>query len=143
MTRIFMFFIYLSTFIAITPILVVFVSILIKSSSDSRPLVRNMLSIESHIKICKIAGIVFTITEWFFLSCEKKEICLEGYAKLSDICSRLGVIWIVFAFICIIINIALTIRRVDLGVTAVINRFRNSAFIMGTVHILFSFILNV
>lgn len=143
MTRIFMFFIYLSTFIAITSMLIVCVSILIKASSDSRFLVRNMLSIDSQVKILKIVGIVFTIIEWFLFSCEKKEICLEGYAKLSDTCFRLSVIWIVLAFICIIINMALVIRRVDSGVIAIISRFRNSAFIMGTMYSVFSFILNV
>lgn len=143
MTKTFMFFIYLSTIIAVFSMLLVCASILLKASSKSRSSGVDLTSIYSQISICKRAGLVFTILEWFLFSCEKKSICLEGYAKLSIVCSRLSIVWIIFAFVCIMINMMLVIRKADSKIIEGVCKFRNSAFIMGAVYTFFAFILNV
>lgn len=143
MTQIFLIFIYLSTAIAILATLIVCGSIFVKCLKKDHSSVMDITSIYSQIGICKKTGIIFTVLEWFLFSCEKKEICLKGYANLSGVCLQIGIIWIVFAFICIIINMMVSICKADAKTIANLCRFRNSSFGVGALYILFSFILNV
>lgn len=143
MIKIFFFFIYFSTAIAVLSTTIVCLSILKKSSLRDKSSGIDMTSIVSQIGICKTASIIFTIVEWFLFSCEKKAVCLEGYAKLSVTCSRIGIVWIIYAFVCIIINILLTMRKVDAKLIANVGKFRKSSFVMGALYIVFAFILNV
>ena len=143
MTKIFMFFIYVSTIIAVLATLLACAAIFVKSSSRDKSSVMDLGLINSQIGLCKVAGVLFTVLEWFLFSCENRTVCLEGYAKLSSTCSRMGIIWLVFAFICILINMALIARKIDSKIIANVSKFRNSSFFMGAIYFLLSFILNV
>lgn len=144
MTQIFLIFIYLSIATAILSTLIVCMNIFIKClAKDNKSSVMDITSIYSQIGICKKASIIFTIFEWFLFSCEKRAICLKGYAKLSVVCLRVGVAWIALAFICIIINMVLIMRKTDSRAIENLCKFRNSSFMVGALYILFSVILNI
>lgn len=143
MTQLFLVFIYLSSAIAVLATLVICIRFFMNSSAKNDSYVANITSINSQIGICKRAGVIFTLFEWFLFSCEEKNVCLNGYVRLSITCMQVGIGWICLAFLCIIFNIFLIMRKEGGKITACICKFRNSSFGIGSLYILLSFILDV
>ena len=72
----------------------------------------------------------------------KKE-CLEGYAALSNICSRFGCFWIIFAVLNIVLSIVMAIAKKDSEAMATMGKLRTSCIWMGVIFLVISFVLKV
>ena len=132
---------YISTIMAIVSTLIICVSYFGNTRSSS--LSTSYKAINSQIKIYRISSLIFTVLSWLVISGENKQKCLEGYVALSKTCSHLGTIWIIYAFICIVISLVMISIKKDSSDIKSVSKFRNSGFIMGGIFLVCSFILNV
>lgn len=130
-----------STIIAIIASVVFFVGILFESQTVSN---RDVFSTcNRQIKVCRVSSVIFAILYWFVVSGLQAEECLEGYKQLSTICLRLGYIWIVFAFVNVIINIILGITERGKDELEIMRKLCKSGFMMGASFLVIAFVLTV
>lgn len=137
----FLFMISASTIIALVTSIVFFIGILFESQAISNT--ETYFMCDNQIKTCRIASIVFSGLYWFYVSGMASKDCLKGYANLSGVCSRWGSIWIIFAFINIVVSIFLGITKRRKGEMEIMDKLRKSSFLMGAVFLIISFILKV
>ena len=97
----------------------------------------------NQIKVCRMASVVFAVLYWFVVSGLSTDKCLAGYARLSTTCSKVGTIWIVFAFVNVVISVILGISKRGKNELKIMENLRKSSFIMGAVFLAISFILKV
>lgn len=134
--------IYITTILAMAATGVFYVGILLRNESLASEKVFSACDVQ--IKVCKISSVVFSVLYWFVASGFPSIECLVGYQNLSVICSRLGQIWIVLAFVSIVISIILIIQKEGKpGEVKTMSKLRNSSFIMGAILLVLAFILKV
>lgn len=95
------------------------------------------------INACRVSSVVFTALYWFVVSGLPQKQCLAGYAKISAICSKLGSIWIIFAFINIVLSFILCITKREKEDLSIMEQNRNSGFFMGALFLIIAFVLKV
>lgn len=130
-----------STIIAMIVSAVFLAGILLKSNSISSVEVFNTCN--NQTKVCRISSVIFVILYWFAVSGLSTEECLKGYANLSAICSCLGCIWIVFAFINVIVSVIFGILKKGKDELEIMGKLRKSNFVMGAIFLVIAFILKV
>lgn len=130
-----------STIIAMVVSAVFLVGILLRSKSISNVEVFNTCN--SQIKVCRILSVVFAALYWLVVSGLPTEECLEGYANLSATCSRLGCIWVVFAFVNVVISVVLGILKRGKEELEIMGKLRKSNFVMSAIFLVIAFILKV
>lgn len=130
-----------STVIAMIASVLFFVGILLRSQSISNIDVFNTCN--SQIKVCRVSSVIFAILYWFVISGLPTKECLEGYANLSATCSRLGCIWIVFAFVNVIISVILGILKRGKDELEIMGKLRKSNFVIGAIFLVIAFIFKV
>lgn len=141
MTAFFSWMIYLTNIISMIATIVFFVGTITNNTRISGK--ETFTSCNNQIKICKIASLVFVVLYWFIVSGMTKEECLEGYSKLSSICSVFGCIWIVFFIINIIVSIILALSKKGRDSTAILGKMRKSNIVMGVLFLVVAFLLKV
>lgn len=134
--------IYISAGVSIFATFIVCLTFL-KNSLFKNKSTLDATNINSQINACRWASVVFTVLEWFLYSCESEMVCLLGYQELSLVCSQLGVIWIIFGFVCVLFALVLILRKADSPSVRGVSEFRNSSFLMGGIFLALSFFLNV
>lgn len=130
-----------STIIAMVASAVFLIGILFGSKSISNVEVINTCN--NQTKVCRISSVIFAVLYWFAVSGLPTEECLEGYANLSATCSRLGCIWIVFAFVNVIVSVILGILKRGKEELEIMGKLRKSNFVMGAIFLVIAFILKV
>lgn len=133
--------IYVTSGVAFAVTFLFYGGILINNKNISS--IQTFESCSDQLKTCKITSGIFVLLYWFVVSGMSKSKCLEGYAKLSSTCSRLGCIWIVIAVINIILSIYMGITKKNTEAIATMNKLRSSSFLMGTIFLIVSFVLKV
>lgn len=131
----------ISTIIAMVTSTIFFVGILFKSQYVSD--IETFSICNNQVKVCRISSIIFAFLYWFVVSGLSQKECLEGYAKLSGASSRLGSIWIIFAFINIILSVIFSILKRGKDEMEIMGKLRKSSFFMGAVFFVIAFILKV
>jgi hypothetical protein len=94
-------------------------------------------------KTCRKASFLFCVVIWLLASCMSKAECLQIYGELSVQCFLLGSVWMLFAFVCILLCVFLGIARKKKTVISKIETFRNGNFLMSILFLLCSVLLNV
>jgi len=130
-----------STIIALLASVVFFIGILIKSQAVSD--VDTFKNCDNQIKVCRISSIVFVFIYWFLVSGLPTRECIEGYNEISATCARLGCIWIVFAFVNVVISIIFGILKRGKDELEIMGKLRKSNFVMGAIFLVLAFILKV
>ena len=131
----------ISTIIAMIASAVFVVGILFKSKSISNVEVFNTCN--NQIKVCRISSVIFAVLYWFTVSGLSTKECLEGYTNLSTTCSRLGCIWIAFAFLNVIVSVILGILKRGKEELEGMGKLRKSNFVMGAILLIIAFVLKV
>ena len=133
--------IYVSTFIAMTAFVIFFIGVLFNISSITDAGI--FYTCKNQIKVCQIASAVFALLYWFVVSGLSTEKFLAGYTRLSATCFIVGIIWIIFAFVNVVISIILGLSKKGNNELEIMENLRKSSFIMGAVFLAISFILKV
>lgn len=130
-----------SSYLAIAASLVFYIGIIARSKNLANADTYN--NCNSQLKSCRVSSVVFTQLAWFVASGGTRKEAIEGYTALSGTCSKLGYVWIIFAFINILLSLFLAITKRSGSELEIMKKLRNSSFIMGAVFLLLSFILQV
>ena len=133
--------IHITSIIAMVVTLIFYAGILFSNKNISSGQV--YASCSTQMKTCKVTSIVFAVVYWFCVSGLSKKECLEGYAALSKVCSRVGCIWIVFAVANIVLSIFTAIAKKDSEAMTTMGELRSSCFLMGIIFLVISFVLKV
>lgn len=133
--------IHVSTIIAMVASLVFFVGVFFENRPTSNIEVFNTCN--NQVKVCRVASLIFVVLYWFVVSGLSTEECLEGYSKLSTACSILGRIWIVLAFVNIVISVIIIISERGKDEMEIMGKLRKSDFVMGAFFLVIAFILKV
>ena len=131
----------ISSYLAIAASLIFYIGIIAKSQNLTNADTYN--NCNSQLKSCRISSVVFTLLAWFVASGGTRKEAIDAYMALSGTCSTLGYVWIVFAFISILLSLFLAIAKQGGSELEVMKKLRNSGFVMGAVFLFFSFILQV
>lgn len=130
-----------TTIIAMIASVVFLIGILFRSKSISNVEVYN--TCDNQIKVSRVSSVIFAVLYWFVVSGLPTKECLEGYANLSATSSRLGCIWIVLAFVNIIVSVILGILKRGKEELEIMGKLRKSNFVMGAIFLVIAFILKV
>lgn len=141
MTTFFSWMIYVTNIISMLATIIFFVGAITNNSKISGK--ETFANCNSQIKLCRIASLVFVVLYWFIVSGMTKEECLEGYSKLSSICSVFGCIWVIFFIINIIVSIILALSKKGRDSMATLGKMRKSNIIMGVLFLVVAFSLKV
>lgn len=133
--------IYITTILAMVATGVFYIGILFRSASLTNPEVFSICN--NQIKVCRVSSVVFSVLYWFVVSGLPSSECLIRYQNLSAICSRLGCVWVIFAFVSIVISIILGIQKRGKDEVITMSKLRNSSFVMGAILIMVAFVLKV
>lgn len=131
----------ISSYLAIAASLVFYIGIIARSNNLSSADTYN--NCNSQLKSCRVSSVVFTLLAWFVASGGTRKEAIESYIALSGTCSKLGDVWIIFAFINILLSLFLAITKRRGSELEIMKKLRNSSFIMGAVFLLLSFVLQV
>lgn len=131
----------ISSYLAIAASLVFYIGIIAKSRNLANADTYNNCS--SQLKSCRVSSVVFTLLAWFVASGGTREEAIEAYIALSGTCSSLGYVWIVFAFISILLSLFLAIARRGSSELEIMKNLKSSGFVMGAVFLILSFLLEV
>lgn len=141
MFKIFLFFSALSSGIAIAALgIIIFIFFFFAFPNDRLPMLDELCR---YLRYCRISSIVFTICSWLMVSGESMDSNLVFYQQIADRCLLMGTIWILSGFLNIIFSIFFCLTRNSNALLTALNKTRASAFIMGVIFFLLSFILKV
>lgn len=141
MSDTFMFFSILANDIAIiASSFLIFISVLYIFPNKEMPMIDEACR---YLRSCKISGILFVILACLMISGRNKSTNMAFYQQASDQCLSMGKQWFFFAFANIIASILISLKKKDQSSLTALNKMRSSAFIMGTVFFILSFVLNV
>lgn len=131
-------FIHISTAVAMISTAIVCLNYLLKTANYAI----NYAIVDKHIKICRTASLTFTLLAWLTNSFEQKSVCLKGYLELSSICSRIGYLWLIYAFVCVVVCIVMLSMKKENSLIDGISKFRNKGFLMGAIFLTIAFLLD-
>ncbi len=95
------------------------------------------------VKTCQWASIAFTVLAWFLSSGKSANECLELYGELSANCSKIGFIWMVFAFASILLGFFLSFVKRSSDEADKVNELRDNSFIQAAIFLFVAFLLDV
>lgn len=96
-----------------------------------------------YLSCCKISGILFVILACLMVSDRNKSLDMAFYQQVSDQCLCIGKQWFFFFFANIIASILISLKKNSQSSLTALNKMRASAFIMGAVFFILSFVLDV
>lgn len=131
----------ISTVIAMVVSVVFFAGILFRCQTASDA--ETFKTCNNQMRVCKISSVIFAILYWFVVSGLPQEECLKAYEELSATCFRWGRIWIIFAFVSVVISIILGISKRGKDELEIMRELKKSSFVMGTFFLIIAFILKV
>ncbi len=137
----FMFFSALANEIALTASAVlILIAVLYIFPNKEMPMIHETCR---YLKYCKIAGILFIISACLMISGENIYTNMALYQQVADKCLAIGKQWFFFAFANIIVSILVSLKKNSKSSLTALNKMRPSAFVMGTVFLILSFVLDV
>ena len=74
---------------------------------------------------------------------ERMEECLRLYARLSVVCSRIGLSWTIFGLITIVFGVYLSFRNRISNNAQKLAKLRGSSFIQGAMFLIFAVLLDI
>ncbi|MBR5020036.1 MAG: hypothetical protein IKY17_00260 [Oscillospiraceae bacterium] len=141
MIKFFAIFANISSWLAIAASLIFYVGIIGRSRHLTNS--KTFCNCSAQLQSCRVSSVVFMLLAWFLASGGTRSEAVAGYAALSRTCSRLGYIWVVFAFINILLSLILSIMGRSSSDLEITKELRRPGFIMGAVFLTLSFILQV
>lgn len=92
---------------------------------------------------CKNAGMICVAVAWFYASCQSQNLCREYYSSIGSTCERLGMIWIIFTFLTVILSVVYGITKKSVDLVQISRNLRKSGFWAGIIFMAASIILGV
>lgn len=132
---------YVSTVIAILATLVLCIMVLKKENDADRDEFFN--NCFRQIRTCRLVSIVFAVLLWFLISGREMEECLRLYGRLSVVCYRIGLSWIIFGLITIVFGVYLSFRNRISNNAQKLAKLRGSSFIQGALFLIFAVLLDI
>jgi len=100
-------------------------------------------SFSAQLKSCRNTSLIFLFLAWFIYSAKAEEECLAGYAGISGLCSRIGCVWVGFAFACIVMSVVVGLVQRKSGGQTGMEQLRGSGIRNGILFLLIAFALNI
>ena len=95
------------------------------------------------LKSCRNTSLIFLFLAWFIYSAMVEEECLASYAGISGLCSKIGCIWIGFAFACVVLNVAIGLIQRKAGGQSGMEQLRGNGIRNGVIFLPIAFALNI
>ena len=141
MVNILTIFAYVSTLIAVGVYLYFLASNLVRKYSTFDAPAFN--SVSADLKNCKNAGILCIVIAWLFASCQNLSDCLTDYRSLAGVCQNLGMVWILFTFVTIVLSVIFGVAKKSPDVIQILRNLRKTGLYTGLIFMALSIILKV
>ena len=141
MSDMFIFFSMLANEIAIiASLILILISVLYIFPNKEMPMIDEACR---YLRCCKSFGILFVILACLMISDGNKTTVTAFYQQVSGQCMFIGKQWFFFAFANVVASILVSLKKNDQSSLTALNKMRSSAFIMGIVFCILSFVLDV
>lgn len=141
MYQTFLLFSIISSVVAIAALAIIIVILICSSFPNGKlPMLDEMFK---YLRYCRISSLIFIVFASVMVAGEPMEIDRNLYQKISDICLYMGKVWIFAALANIFLSIICCLKKDPETLIKVFNKTRASAFMMGIIFFILSYVLNV